>query len=560
MKKLNKILLLVISLFSFTLINVNATTYTNNKKINFKEFSEPVEARGLFNYEGKTYLHSDVPELIELIPGEKLSTKMSDKNFFILDEKYPNEKVTDYMWNEENGGLTKYTSTITGRYIGHETVELKGFPVMPELTKGDMWFNGYYNNKLYLIHDIETYNEETDEDERIDMFLSIYDDKEYKLQKTLKFSELVKDHIGEDVELWDFYLGTYETFVKEDPIIVAEYRTWDEKKGNLYNNALIFDIDGNLLIEIKNEDFFESLVPVFSEGKLKIAYVTYAEEYSKSSLKVTDGQTVETILKSPEYMNVFYQSGIVYVSGDKNVIYDNDFNLIKEYKDVDSISVVKEKVTLEDFRTFSTFEENYKEIQNGNYLVTLDVKEENEYGYIYSKVVKSELMTVEDSKKTSISGYIKDSNGNPLKGYIVELHSTPRTYTTDKDGYFKFDNVEEGEHTLIVKDSNGKVLVTKELNVIEGTETKLDEDTLYFNPKDEGFNLNIKVDGDKLVVDSVDKGVKEPSKNIVEKLEEVVVPKTFDGIMAYILIFGTLIGTTIYLNKKNRRIKYTNIK
>ena len=211
-----------------------------------------------------------------------------------------------------------------------------------------------------------------------------------------------------------------------------------------------------------------------------------------------------------------------------------------------------------------TYPGNSTLLENDKYLfiylkdeINCEIENECFYEYLPEKV---ELVTVEDLKKVNISGNIKDKDGNGLKDYTVELHSTPRTYKTDKDGYFTFENVEEGKHTLIIKDTEGKELVRKEINVVEGTETKLVEDTLYFNTNDNGLNLNIKIDGENLVVDSVDKGVKEPNKTIIEKLEDVISPDTFDGILVYIAMFVGLVLTSIYVIKKNKGIKYTNIK
>lgn len=550
MKKLNKILLLIVSLFGITLMNVNATTYTNDKKINFKDFEEPVDATGLLKYENKNFIFDDTPfdNMNELVLGDKISTKMSDNTMQkVLDGLYPNEVIQQFGW--ENG-LYVWEYSIGGKELGYGGPQPEEFPEVPEGTSGEIWYGGFYNNKLYLNVDVE--NEYED---RIDMYLAVYNN-ELQYLKTFKYMDLVKPYFKSDKEYNNIYLGALPFIETENPYVFATLNEWDQEKNEVVYKFFVFDYDGKLVIEISDKNYFDFAYPVYSDGKLKFAYVTYEEEYSKSELKVSDGKEIKSILKSEEDIHIYNANGLIVVSGDRNIIYDSEFNLIKEYENVDDIEVMKEVTTLEEARAIHTYANVYKEVQNGNYLINLYTYDEE----MYRNVVKSELMTIEDSKKASISGYIKDKDGNPLKDHLVELHSTPRTYTTDKDGYFKFDNVEEGKHTLIVKDASGKVLVTREINVIEGTETKLDNDTLYFNPSDNGFNLNIKIDGDKLVVDSVDKGVKEPSKNIIEKLEDVVVPKTFDGILAYILVFSTLIGTAVYLTRKNRRIKYTNIK
>jgi len=540
MKKLNKILLLIVSLFGITLMNVNATTYTNDKKINFKEFEEPVDARGLLKYENKSFIFEDTPfdTMKEIVDGDKISVKASEFTMQkVLDGMYPDEVISKYGW--ENG-LYVYQYTVGGKDSGYGAPEVDKYPEVPEQTMGETWFNGFYNNKLYLVTNIME-----DEYTFLDRYLSIYNEQ-LELQKTIKASDLIEE------DSKNCFMYVINSVYSEEPFIIVELNDYKNDVHKVY----VYNTNEELIMEISDEYAINEITPVYSNGELKFAFVTYEEEYSKSELKVTDGKEIKSIIKSEEDIYISNENGLIVVSNDRNIIYDSEFNLIKEYSNVEDIEVFKEITTKEEAIAMHFYDSVYKEVQNGNYLINLYTYDEE----MYRNVVKSELMTIEDSKKASISGYIKDKDGNPLKDHLVELHSTPRTYTTDKDGYFKFDNVEEGKHTLIVKDASGKVLVTREINVIEGTETKLDNDTLYFNPSDNGFNLNIKIDGDKLVVDSVDKGVKEPSKNIIEKLEDVVVPKTFDGILAYILVFSTLIGTAVYLTRKNRRIKYTNIK
>ena len=61
-----------------------------------------------------------------------------------------------------------------------------------------------------------------------------------------------------------------------------------------------------------------------------------------------------------------------------------------------------------------------------------------------------------------LEGIIKDGD-EPLAGYRVELHSTPRTAVTDAQGHFYFDEIETGNHTLYIYDTDnnacGSVLI-----------------------------------------------------------------------------------------------------
>ena len=55
-----------------------------------------------------------------------------------------------------------------------------------------------------------------------------------------------------------------------------------------------------------------------------------------------------------------------------------------------------------------------------------------------------------DGNRIDLTGQVTDENGMPLAGLTVELHSNPRTTVTDSSGWYFFDSVEEGEHTVYV--------------------------------------------------------------------------------------------------------------
>jgi len=48
----------------------------------------------------------------------------------------------------------------------------------------------------------------------------------------------------------------------------------------------------------------------------------------------------------------------------------------------------------------------------------------------------------------SVSGIVTNQDGDPVKGALVKLHSSPKTTTTNADGEYEFSNVTSGEHTL----------------------------------------------------------------------------------------------------------------
>lgn len=63
--------------------------------------------------------------------------------------------------------------------------------------------------------------------------------------------------------------------------------------------------------------------------------------------------------------------------------------------------------------------------------------------------------TDDDTSGTTISGSVSDSNGDPVEGATVTLHSNPRTTTTDASGTYSFYDVPAGEHTLHVAPPDG---------------------------------------------------------------------------------------------------------
>ncbi|BBW98763.1 hypothetical protein GsuE55_35960 [Geobacillus subterraneus] len=51
----------------------------------------------------------------------------------------------------------------------------------------------------------------------------------------------------------------------------------------------------------------------------------------------------------------------------------------------------------------------------------------------------------------TVFGVVIDSEGNPIEGVMVELHSKPRVTYTNEKGEYRFENVELGKHTVILK-------------------------------------------------------------------------------------------------------------
>lgn len=73
----------------------------------------------------------------------------------------------------------------------------------------------------------------------------------------------------------------------------------------------------------------------------------------------------------------------------------------------------------------------------------------------------------------TVIGRVTRDDGTPIVGVKIELHSEPRSVLTDNDGYYIFEDVELGEHTIYIRDDNyqEKAKNLKELKII----VKLDD-------------------------------------------------------------------------------------
>lgn len=98
---------------------------------------------------------------------------------------------------------------------------------------------------------------------------------------------------------------------------------------------------------------------------------------------------------------------------------------------------------------------------------------------------------------------ITDKDNTPLENYIVEIHSTPKTGTTNENGVVKFSDVEFGKHSISVKKTAADTAVTKEFQIQEGTNLALNGDVITAK-KGSAFTLKVKLDGDQLTLVSVE--------------------------------------------------------
>ncbi len=87
------------------------------------------------------------------------------------------------------------------------------------------------------------------------------------------------------------------------------------------------------------------------------------------------------------------------------------------------------------------------------------------------KVTSTPTSTQIPNGNRTVTGTLLDADGNPLVGYIVELHSEPITTVTDVNGRYTFNNVEYTNHVLTIKTPEGEEIASFELLFYPGNET-----------------------------------------------------------------------------------------
>ena len=98
---------------------------------------------------------------------------------------------------------------------------------------------------------------------------------------------------------------------------------------------------------------------------------------------------------------------------------------------------------------------------------------------------------------------VVDKEDHPLVGYTVELHSTPKTAQTDGEGKARFNNVDFGNHTITVKDQDGRTEASKNFTIAEGTKTSFNGDTITAR-RGSGFLVKMVLDGNSLSFQSIE--------------------------------------------------------
>lgn len=98
--------------------------------------------------------------------------------------------------------------------------------------------------------------------------------------------------------------------------------------------------------------------------------------------------------------------------------------------------------------------------------------------FLFTVIIGQHLLS-----QTTVSGYIKDTNQNPIGWAIVSLDKDlNNTITTDPKGYFEFQNVTQGEFTIVIS-KEGFMPQVINLSIIPSEDIKnLGDITLEYQP------------------------------------------------------------------------------
>jgi hypothetical protein len=114
----------------------------------------------------------------------------------------------------------------------------------------------------------------------------------------------------------------------------------------------------------------------------------------------------------------------------------------------------------------------------------------------------------------TIKGWVRYTNGTPFAHGLVELRSEPRTTYTDADGFFTFENVEDGEHVINVLGKGEKILASAQVRITRNMDI---EKSILMRLEDGTYVLEVAVDVKVLEIflEIEQDGSGEPTGNLI---------------------------------------------
>lgn len=106
------------------------------------------------------------------------------------------------------------------------------------------------------------------------------------------------------------------------------------------------------------------------------------------------------------------------------------------------------------------------------------------------------VLGIKESIKTyNLSLTFEDTKGNAIKNATVELHSTPKTETTNNNGAVTFNDISLGNHIITI--NTGDKILTQKIRLLSGnseTITNDTENTKIIKAKHDKTDLNLKIE------------------------------------------------------------------
>ncbi len=177
------------------------------------------------------------------------------------------------------------------------------------------------------------------------------------------------------------------------------------------------------------------------------------------------------------------------------------------------------------------------------------------------KIIETE--TVKEELRGKVSGKIVGVDGKAAVGVKVELHSNPRITYTDENGYYEFNEVELGNHTVIVKNPiTDEIMGTGIIKVyVKSTEkiTELDIREEVITEKvdltEENLEEVVDIQLNILEVLIEDESIEEKPEPIVEEPQEKPIP-IIPIAVATVGFFIVIVPPFIIIRRKPRVLVY----
>ena len=101
------------------------------------------------------------------------------------------------------------------------------------------------------------------------------------------------------------------------------------------------------------------------------------------------------------------------------------------------------------------------------YVITFEfIETSSAQNYNQDKRFNGVLNVIESPEAFTLMGILTDSNGDPIEGATLEVHSTVRTGVTDETGTFKIKGVQVGNHEVNVKNLGNTTIATDSISLL----------------------------------------------------------------------------------------------